>query len=263
MTQHTATLDLAAYGAVRADLASIAALRKALPPWAPEGTAGHFLKHADEQTVVAVAAVDRAVQSLELSGDRRRDWTIIAAPQFIGRIAGAGALARFSRGGGPAISPHLIPQHSLHSVSGALSILLAIRAPNFGVGGDAQSLADGLFAALTLPAEEGRAGTWLVATAWEPQPTVDREGHCTNQPVCYAASLALTAAAPGASLGRLRLTAGAVHVAPAGDDCPLTVPRLCELLDRRADRRLRWRLPWGATIALERFAPAPRLRAAA
>src|SRR6187399_2186108 len=118
--------SLLGWGTARADLAAIAAMRKKLPTWAPPDTPGHFLKYADEQTVLAVAALDR-----------------------------------FGRGGGPAISPHVIPQHSLHSISGALSILLASRQPNFGIGGTAESLAEGLLAALTFPAN-GRTGTLLV-----------------------------------------------------------------------------------------------------
>src|SRR4029078_7266493 len=97
---------------------------------------------------------------------------ILAAPRFIGRIAGTTTLARYSKGGGPAISPHLIPQHSLHSISGALSILLSSRQPNFGVGGTGASLAEGLLAALTAPLT-GCGGLWLVSTAWSPEPVID------------------------------------------------------------------------------------------
>src|SRR5262245_52423320 len=100
---------LIGWGSARADLPAIAVMRKTLPDWAPTGTAGHFLKYADEQTVVAVAAVDRALSSLDRSSLRLSDWTIIGAPRYPGRIAGVSTLSRFSRDGGPAISPHVIP----------------------------------------------------------------------------------------------------------------------------------------------------------
>jgi hypothetical protein len=160
------TASLLGWGTSRADLATIAGLRKKLPAWAPPDTPGHFLKHADEQTVLAVAAIDQAISSSNLDVQQFQNWSIIAAPRFIGRIAGVSTLERFGRGGGPAISPHVIPQHSLHSISGALSILLSSRQPNFGIGGTADSLAEGLLAALTFPAN-GRTGALLVATAWE------------------------------------------------------------------------------------------------
>src|SRR4051812_43996636 len=115
-----ARLGIEQFAAVRADLAQVATLRKAIPAWAPKDTPGHFLKYADEQTVVGVAALDRAITAGEQDATQYRDWPIIAAPRFIGRIAGTATLERFMGGGGPAISPHTIPQHTLHSVSGAL-----------------------------------------------------------------------------------------------------------------------------------------------
>src|SRR5881394_3101144 len=139
-----ACLHVSGWGTARADLAAIAALRKNLPAWAPKDTPGHFLKHADEQTVVAVVALDNAIQSRGSEIDEYRQWAIVAAPRFIGRMAGAVTFHRYSKSGGPSISPHLIPQHSLHSVSGALSILLATRRPNFGIGGTGPSLTEGL-----------------------------------------------------------------------------------------------------------------------
>src|SRR3954451_18578821 len=102
------SLSLRGFRSARADLAAIAAMRKSLPAWVPPDMPGHFLKHADEQTVLAVAALDQAICSSGLGPGAYRDWAIIAAPRFIGRIAGTSALDRFSRGGGPAISPHLI-----------------------------------------------------------------------------------------------------------------------------------------------------------
>src|SRR3954467_12941766 len=104
------SLHLSSWGAARADLSAIAALRKSIPAWAPKDTPGHFLKHADEQTVLAVAALDNAIQSSGRPTSDYGQWTIIAAPRFIGRMAGGATLERYSRGGGSAISPHLIPQ---------------------------------------------------------------------------------------------------------------------------------------------------------
>src|SRR5205814_8177737 len=68
------TLNLCGFGTARADLAAIAAMRKSLPAWAPKDTAGHFLKHADEQTVLAVAALDNAIQSSGPAPENYRDW---------------------------------------------------------------------------------------------------------------------------------------------------------------------------------------------
>ena len=174
-------LQLRGFGTSQADLATIVSMRKSLPAWAPADTPGHFLKHADEQTVVAVAAVDQAIRSAGLAPtdyQRLVDHRGAALHWAPCRNDNAG---RFTRGGGPAISPHLIPQHSLHSISRALSILLASRRPNFGIGGASESLAEGLFAALTFPAS-GCSGAWLVATGWDPEPQIDEQARCTNAP---------------------------------------------------------------------------------
>jgi hypothetical protein len=261
------SLSLSGWGTARADLASIPAMRKSLPSWAPEGTPGHFLKHADEQTVLAVAAVDQAIRSCGSDPAHFQNWAIIAAPRFIGRLAGTATLDRFARGGGPAISPHVIPQHSLHSISGALSILLASRQPNFGVGGAGDSLAEGLLAALTFPAPLC-IGAWFVATSWDPEPQINELGNCTNTPVGYAVALALESAATAQACGRLRLNA---HSAPLASlsthQQPESAAGLCRslagLVPGGPAASFAWRLPCGAEIVLEAREMVASLAAAA
>jgi hypothetical protein len=226
-----------------------------LPAWAPPETAGHFLKYADEQTVAAVAAVDRAVQSGRIDLSQNRDWAIIAAPRFLGRVAGPGVLDRYARGGSQAISPHVIPNHSLHSVSGTLSILLASRGPNVGVGGGPESLDDAILAAFSLPGAGDSKGVWLVATAWSPEPVADSHGQLTNAPVCHAFALAMQSAAATGTCGELclRLRTGpraATEVAPE----PLSVAQIVADLERSAshgpESRHTWRLSWEAEAEL-------------
>jgi hypothetical protein len=260
-------LHLAGWGTKRADLDAISAMRKSLPAWAPIGTPGHFLKHADEQTVLAVAAVDQAISSAGLVADDYRDWAIIAAPRYIGRLAGTATLARFTRGGGPAISPHVIPQHSLHSISGALSILLASRQPNVGVGGTNNSLGEGLLAALTFPATQC-AGVWLVATAWEPEPRMDEQGQCINAPVCHASALGLTLGASHQSCGRLRLVSGNARVETDSEtswslNAAGLSKALAALTPGGSTACFAWRLPWGPTLVLEAREMVARLAAVA
>jgi hypothetical protein len=246
---------LLGWGTARADLTAIPAMRKSLPAWAPVGTPGHFLKHADEQTVLAVAAVDQAISSTGLSADDFRDWAIIAAPRYIGRLAGTMTLNRFTRGGGPAISPHVIPQHSLHSISGALSILLSSRQPNIGVGGTSDSLVEGLLAALTFP-ETKCAGAWLIATAWDPEPRVDEQAGCMNSPVCHAVALGLTFAANSQACGHLRFVSGNERIETECEvSWSLNAAGISEALVALTPGGpagcFAWRLPWGATLVLE------------
>jgi len=262
-----ACLHLSSWGTARADLSAIAALRKSLPAWAPKDTPGHFLKHADEQTVLAVAALDAAIGSSGRPTSDYHDWAIVAAPRFIGRLAGGATLQRYSRGGGSAISPHLIPQHSLHSISGALSILLSSRQPNFGVGGTGHSMVEGLLAAHTFP-QSGSQGTWLIATGWEPEPQLDATGNCCNEPVCHAVALALQSAQQDGSCGRLRLlgdyqsiesSAGHYWSESAAGLCC----RLAELVPNGPATCFGWHLPSGGALILEATNTAANLRAAA
>lgn len=258
MEPQSQELPLLGWGTARGDRPSIDALRKNLPEWAPAGTAGHFLKYADEQTVMAVAAVDQAIRTQNLPADPFAKWAIIAAPRFIGRIAGTATLARYSRGGGPAISPHVIPQHSLHSISGALSILLSSRKPNFGVGGTSHSLREGLLAALTFPFVDCE-GVWLVATSWDPEPQLDDAGCCTNEPACLAAALAFQRASPAMGRGTLRFARGGDRWPASNEPATTETADLC--------RRLATISPGGAlacswqfggqTIDLEVNQPAP------
>lgn len=256
------SLHLRGFGTARADATAIQAMRKSIPAWAPKDTPGHFLKHADEQTVLAVAAVDQAIQCSGMRPEHYCDWAIIAAPRFIGRIAGTTTLARYSRGGGPSISPHLIPQHSLHSISGALSILLSSRQPNFGVGGTGDSLAEGLLAALTAPLADC-PGVWFVSTAWSPEPVIHDDG-CQNNPVCHAVALALEAAADWQACGRLqlRIQSPSNELFQSLDAASLS-QALAALAPEGRTERFAWPLAWGATIVLEAREAVAALAAAA
>ena len=76
---------IAAAGVVRATGAEIALLRRNLGLAQPFPHA--LLKHADEQTVVGLAAVCRAAQDYGLSDASFHDWGVLAAPRYFGRDA--------------------------------------------------------------------------------------------------------------------------------------------------------------------------------
>jgi hypothetical protein len=243
-----------AWGTARLALPAIPPLRKSLPAWVPECTAGHFLKYVDEQTVTAVAAVDKAVQSHEIDLSQRRDWPIIAAPRFQGRIAGPAVIRGYDRGGPQSVSPHIIPQNSLHSISGALSILLASHGPNVGVGGGPESLDDAILAAFSLPGASGANGCWLVATAWDPEPVADRQGRFLNEPLCHAFALSLRFATTGLAGGELQFQAAStIHRETRSLAPPMSVSHIASQLDQLVGGEtchLAWPLAWGGEVAL-------------
>lgn len=260
-------LPIRAWGFAQAELEEFDALRKQLPTWAAPDTPAHFFRYSDEQAILAAWAIDDAIRRSEMQPAQLIDWGILAAPEFLGRHQTASYLDRYLRNGAPRASPNSIVQHSLHSVSGTLSILLASRGPNVGIGGGREAFVEGLLAALTLFDLRTAPGCWLVATAWDPPPLPDTKGHCASPARCYAVALAIQGSGAPAT-GSLTLRDELeTRAEDAQSDEPLSVPRLIGALasyDRRPQpRELAWRLPWGATLGLDLRKPAIRLRRAA
>jgi hypothetical protein len=202
----------------------------------------------------------------ELQGRHSDGWGILAAPRFPGRVTGAATFRRYEQGGPGTISPHIIPQHSLHSVAGAISVALGLHGPSFGIGGGPEAVAEGLTAALTFLSSCPVPGLWLVLTGWDPEPVPDGRGGSLTKSVCRGVALAL---APEATAGRrLRLTP-APRLRTAGTpDSASTATTLAEVFhhfsataDGPDARPWSCDLPWGGHI--EFFPRSERQRKAA
>lgn len=180
-----------AHAFVEARHAELAALREAPTPAGVPPLPPRFLRHSDEHTVVAVRAVLAALSGLPVDLAR---CGVVAAPCQAGRIATARSLAQLRTGGAVMVSPHIVPQCSLHSLAGAISVALGMHGPHVGVGGGPDALAEGLFTAATLLEPAGAAGcdaVWVVATEWATEPLLDPTGAPTGDPVCRAVALLL------------------------------------------------------------------------
>ena len=118
--------DVIAHGTLRVAADQFPTLRQ--KPGTVPGVAlpAAFLKHSDEQTVAGLAAVFQAVNRSGLDAAHFADWGVLAAPRFLGRASMIQSLQRYFLEGAWGISPHLIPHHSLHSVSGTVSQALKI-----------------------------------------------------------------------------------------------------------------------------------------
>jgi hypothetical protein len=244
---------VAAYGVVEATASDVASLRE------QPGSSAHrmpprFLRYADEQTVVGLAAVLRAVDSPPMSDASFHDWGVLAAPQFLGRVSGAATLANFGKTGQAAVSPQFIPQHSLHSVSGAISIALGMGGPNFGVGGGPEALAEGLTVALTFLDNQSVPGLWLVLTQWVPELTPEVQSSAAKDAACWGVAMALT---PGAHLDCVLQLNSASPLRAVGFSQPPCGPKLVELATllaapRGAGQSSRWScpMPGGGDIEL-------------
>lgn len=251
---------VASYGAVKAAVAEVAALRKAPGPLRGRTIPPSLLKHADHQTVLALAAVLRAIDGSGWHDRSFAAWGVIAAPRFLGRVSVTAAMERFRDRGAPGMSPLVIPTLSLHAVAGSLSLALKAQGFNYGVGGGHGHLGEALLAGLAALDDGAVPGVWVVATQFSPEPVPDSSGRVTNGSFGYGVALALTAA-PGRSRLGLRWMPGSGAAGfeedrdVAGVDPPTGLVALAGFLDRAAasHRPRRWScpLPGGGAVALD------------
>ena len=158
-----------------------------------------FLRHADEQTVVAMAAVLRTLaRQGETTGGVTGD-AVIAASCRAGQPTAARTMTALERQGPVGVTPHVVPQCSLHSPASAVSVGLGMHGPTIGVGGGPAAIAEGLLAAATLAMSPGQspAAIWLLLTGWDDQPGLDAAAVPTTDPVCRGLCLQLRPIAAG------------------------------------------------------------------
>lgn len=237
--------DVAAHGCVRLTGDSLRLLREQLT--LPDGKplAASFLKHADDQTVAAFAAVFQAIERFGMAGVSFTDWAVLAAPRFLGRMTMVSALQRFGDEGAWGVSPHLIPHRSLHSVSGSISQVLQIHGPNYGIGGGPDCASEIFLAVTALLGREHLPGVWVVLTGWQPEPT---HRQADSLFYCYAAALALKNAQVGRRGMQLRLIPGAPLSA---EGRPISVESLVEALaETPLPAQVEWALDGGGRMEL-------------
>ena len=252
----SAGCSIRGHAVVASRLSSLAALRDAASPPGCPALPPHFLRHSDEHTVVAVRAVLAAIAGLPkpVAFDR---CGIVAAPCQAGRIAAARSLTQRQAGG---VSPHVVPQCSLHSLGDAVSVALGMHGPHIGVGGGPDALAEGLFAAVSLFQGGTASGcdlAWLVVTDWDTEPLLDAAGIPTNDPSCRALAMLLAPADP-ADDDRLRLSlhgpSAAVVAALPADPPAGGLAAFCRAVEMCATGSVltSWAVscPWGAEIRL-------------
>jgi len=187
----------------------------------------NLLKHSDEQTVAALAAVLRAIAEFRMPIGSFSDWGIVSAPCFLGRSVLAGALEQFAVDGPWGISPHLIPHRSQHAVSGTISLALNIRGPNFGAGGGSDGPTEGLLGAAVMLAERSVPGVWVTVTGWDPDLLPGKDN---SRCECWAVALALVPRRTGSANPYLVVSGGAKSTAGYEEEREPTVSRLATLL---------------------------------
>ena len=193
-----ATCGIAAQAYVEARLSQIGELRDRPAPAGSPALPPRFLRHCDEQTVVGIHAVLNAIASLPAERRGCGRHGVVAASCQAGRLATAVSLASLPTKGAVGVSPHIVPQCSLHAVAGAVSVAFGMHGPNVGIGGGPDAVAEGLFTAISLVQPEAGAdadGVWLILSDWAEEPALDATAAVVGDPTCRALALFLEAAA--------------------------------------------------------------------
>jgi hypothetical protein len=175
------------------------------------------LRNADEQTIAGFRALVTAMNKVPDLLASRHDWAVIGCPKFLGRMIICGTISRYFQEHRFSISPHIIPNYTLHAQSGAISIGLTMHGANFGVGGGPGNVPEGLLTGLSVVGEGSHPGVWLVLSEFDPEPIPDDCGKPTNDVYLHAIALAFqaTQSAQAKGVGQLQLdraesTAGSI-----------------------------------------------------
>ncbi len=196
-----------------------------------------FLRHADEQTVVGMRAVLQTLAEAAIDAGDLTHNAVVAASCRAGQPTAARTMVALKQQGPIGVTPHVVPQCSLHSPASAVSVGLGMHGPTIGVGGGPQALAEGLLAATTLAlsfaiAQPG-AAIWLVVTGWDRTPALDDAATPTNDPTCRGLALRLQPLAGGTPLPASAVLwidprSGPYPTTESADDLPLW--EFCERL---------------------------------
>lgn len=249
----------AAHSLIWAGVAEVSALRRQ-PGRLRAGTSPvPLLRHADDQTVVGLAAVLHAIEGSDLDADRLSPWGLVAAPRFPGRARLAAAFAQYAVDGAWGVSPHLVPHDSLHSMAGTISQALKLFGPNLGAGGGSDGARAAFLAAMALLGDGRLPGVWVVATGWVPELVLGRAGVVPAEPgppnhECWGLALALAMPHTDWRGPTMRFGVGGGH--PREPGAPFDAIALEEWLavssnEGRSPRRGCWSLGEGVWIELE------------
>lgn len=200
--------EVAAFAVARLAYDEAPAVRRRPEPLFGPGLPASFLKHVDEQTLVGLVAVFQAVRHGSWTTESFREWGILAAPHFFGQPHMAASLLRFQAEGAWGVSPHVIPHHSLHSLSGTVSQALKIHGPNLGVGGGPGATGEALLTAAAWIERCLLPGVWVVVSTLEPHSPLAPDGEPPPGTTCVGLALALTPPRPDSVGLRLRLAPG-------------------------------------------------------
>lgn len=268
---------VASHALLEARYSEMEALRTRPAPAGAPPMPPRFLRHADEHTIVGLHAVLEAIAASGLSSATIQSHAVIGAPCQMGRLATARVLVAMPAAGAMAIKPHVVPQCSLHSLAGAVSVALGMHGPHLGIGGGVGAIGEGLLAATTLLMSGGDPdcqAIWLVATEWDEEPALDDTATPIDDPLCRAIAVLLEATSPDGGDGEhepfVSLSARPTHRATrtplhtVGSSAILALSQAITTA-HGAGSAAAWTLecPWGVEVTIARQSQTRSVREAA
>lgn len=194
--EKTIRCRLAGWATLRGSTEVLARLRKEPIVVGGESLSASFLRHADDQTVLALRTVLEAIEKEAWQQRSFRDWGVVAAANFFGRTSIAQTVQRLAQEGAWGVSPHVIPHQSLHAMSGTISQALHVHGPNFGINGGPNAAPDAFLISAAMMMDRRLPGLWVVLTGYESENIPPLPGTSSEAPSCQAVALALTPTAP-------------------------------------------------------------------
>ena len=229
-----ASCRVAARGSAIVPLAQVDAIRAKLAQNNGKPIPLKHVKNSDEQTIAGLSALFQAVRAAGWEERTFRDWGVVGAPRFLGRMSVTTTLNKYLTDPRYSVSPHIIPNQSLHSLASTVSLVLNVQGPNFGVGGGPQHVADAFLAGLRAAISGRQPGVWLVISEFDPEPIPDVAGKPTNDVVAHAVALALE---PGDGSSQLQL------LAKAAGNVSLGVAELAGFVAEPSTQKRAWQCP--------------------
>jgi acyl carrier protein len=246
-----------AVGCVDVPIAEVGAARERLAQEGKDPRAQSVLRLCDDQTVLGALAMREAMRQGSIEPGESTMWNLIASSRFLGRLSSVSSWRRFEKLGPSRMSPLVIPFVSLHAGAGVLSLYFQIHGPTFGVGGCADNVSEGLLTGLTAPISAETPGTWMVFTAWEPEPVPNDKGQTETPSRGYAVAIALTKPTFRTDM---QLTCE-IGSGPASVSEYPSMRQFVEGISRLGSEPCRIPLSAGGTMILEKIAQARRAAA--
>lgn len=195
-----------AHTTARFSIDEINALRKqsdALP-----GALGNaVLRHADEQSLAALAAVQCTIGQFHQRPADFSNWGVVTSSRYVGRSVFAQLLQRYASEGPWNVSVQIVPNRSLHSPASLVGQALGCHGPCVGVGGGSDGETDAwITASMLLDQQSSLEGIFLIFTGWDPDFPIDADGVPLVETHCTALVLALQAASNANACCQLRIT---------------------------------------------------------